>query len=153
MDESMATPEFTTGMMIGFAIAFVVTFATLWRIFSKAGEAGWKCLIPVYGAMVFQRILGRPAWWVALMLVPVANLAIAIIECFDLAKVFGKGVGYALGLIFLGPVYAMVLAFGPAKYVGPGGAHKRSAPRPVSTSRPTATTQAVSKAPIRKKAA
>jgi hypothetical protein len=138
MDESMANPDFANGMMIGLLVAVVLTLATLWRLFSKAGESGWKCLVPVYGAMVFQRILGRPAWWVVLMLVPVANLVVAIIECFDLAKVFGKGTGYALGLMFLGPIYAMVLAFGPAKYVGPGG--KPSQPVPLSTSavRPTA---------------
>ena len=99
----------------------VVMIATIWRIFTKAGEAGWKCLLPVYGAIVFQRILGRPGWWVFLMLIPVVNLVVALIECFDLARVFGKGIGHALGLIFLGPVFAMILAFGPARYVGEGG--------------------------------
>ena len=153
MDESMATPEFASGLMIGFAVAIVFTIAALWRLFSKAGESGWKCLIPIYGAVVFQRILGRPGWWVLLMMVPVVNLAIAIIECFDLAKVFGKGVGYALGLMLLGPIFVAVLAFGPAKYVGPGGAPSPVPVRPSTAGRPTSTVRPPSAAPINKKAA
>ena len=148
MDESMATPEFSTGLMLGFALATLLMLATLWRLFSKAGESGWKCLVPVYGAVVFQRILGRPAWWVVLMLIPVVNLVIAIVECFDLAKVFGKGAGYALGLIFLGPLFVALLAFGPATYVGRGGKPSSSAYKHVA-GRPAATSQA----PIRRKAA
>jgi len=153
MDESMATPEFATGMMIGFGVAIVLTLAVLWRLFSKAGESGWKSLVPVYGAVVFQRILGRPAWWVVLMLIPVVNLVIAIIECFDLARVFGKGTGYALGLIFLGPIFAMILAFGPAQYVGPGGTPSRGALRPGSAGRTTSTARQASATPINKRAA
>jgi len=153
MDESMATPEFASGLMLGFAVAILFMLATMWRLFSKAGESGWKCLIPVYGAIVFQRILGRPAWWVVLMMIPVVNLAIAIIECFDLAKVFGKGAGYAIGLILLGPIFVAVLAFGPAEYVGPGGSPARAAPKSAAPARPTTTSKAVSKAPVKKKAA
>jgi hypothetical protein len=153
MDESMATPEFASGLMIGFAVAILFTIAALWRLFSKAGESGWKCLIPIYGAVVFQRILGRPGWWVLLMMVPVVNLAIAIIECFDLAKVFGKGVGYALGLLILGPIFVAVLAFGPAKYVGPGGAPSPVPVRPNMAGRPTSAVRPAGAPPINKKAA
>ena len=152
MDESMATPQFATGMMIGFAVATLFIIATLWRIFSKAGESGWKCLIPIYSAVVFQRIVGRPAWWVVLMMIPVVNIAISIIECFDLAKVFGKGAGYGLGLVFLGPIFAMILAFGPAKYVGPGGAPAPATPRPTAINRPTTAARTVSKPPTKKAA-
>ena len=93
------------------------------------------------------------AWWVVLMMIPVVNLAIAIIECFDLAKVFGKGAGYAIGLILLGPIFVAVLAFGPAEYVGPGGSPARAAPKSAAPARPTTTSKAVSKAPVKKKAA
>ena len=153
MDESMANPQFSSGMMIGFAVAMLLMVATVWRLFSKAGESGWKSLIPVYNAIVFQRILGRPAWWVVLMLVPIVNLAITIIECFDLARVYGKGVGYGLGLVLFGPLVAMILAFGPAQYVGPdGGASRRAGPKSVAAVRPSTAGGVVTPAP-RKKAA
>ena len=38
---------------------------------------------------------------------------------FDLAKAFGKGPGFALGLIFLGPIFFPLLAFSDASYQGP----------------------------------
>jgi hypothetical protein len=152
MDESMANPQFASGLMIGYAAAVVVLVATLWRIFSKAGESGWKCLIPIYSAVVFQRIVGRPVWWMLLMLVPVVNIVISIVECVDLAKSFGKGAGYALGLIFLGPIFAMILAFGPAKYVGPGGKPRYPTPVPMGAGRTTAMRPAAG-VPVNRKAA
>ncbi len=118
--ESMVVMVITMG-------AVLLMIASIWRIFSKAGEAGWKCLIPIYGAFVMQRILGRPWWWVLWLCVPGLNLIPAIIESFDLAKVFGKGAGYGLGLLFLGPIFMIMLAFGSATYVGPN----RSRPTPM----------------------
>ena len=153
MDESMATPQFANGMMIGFAVAVLFMIATMWRLFSKAGESGWKSLIPIYSAIVFQRILGRPGWWVLLMMVPVVNLAIAIIECFDLARVFGKGAGYAIGLMLLGPLFFALLAFGPAKYVGPGGTPSPVPVRPGMGGRPNAAVRPSGATPVNKRAA
>ncbi len=132
MDANALTPALPAWS--GFVIfgLVVVMLATIWRIFSKAGEAGWKCLLPIYGAVVFQRILGRPGWWVVLLFIPVVNIVISLVECFDLARVFGKGTGYGLGLVFLGPIFAMALAFGPAEYVGPDGKPARkTAARPM----------------------
>ncbi len=42
----------------------------------------------------------------------------AIILTVDLAKSFGKGVGFALGLIFLPFVFFPMLGFGSAEYQG-----------------------------------
>ena len=99
--------------------AVVLMLAALWKIFTKAGQAGWKCLVPVYGGVVFMRIVGRPWWWLVLLAIPFVNVVPAIIECFDLARVFGKGVGFGFGLLLLGPIFVLVLGFGDARYVGP----------------------------------
>ncbi len=93
--------------------------ASSWAIFSKAGEAGWKSLIPIYGAVVMLRIVGRPWWWVLLLAVPLVNIVPAIMVCMDLARVFGKGGGFAVGLMLLTPVFWLMLAFGNAQYVSP----------------------------------
>jgi hypothetical protein len=123
----------SVGFMVGFLAILVLTLASMWRIYSKAGEAGWKSLIPIYNLFVFQRIVGRPGWWLLLMIVPVVNIVISIVECADLARVFGKGIGYAIGLILLGPFFMMALAFGPATYQGPNRRTPVQAPsRPVS---------------------
>jgi hypothetical protein len=99
-------------------LAFTVMMAaTVWKIFTKAGEPGWKSIVPVYGAVVFMRIVGRP-WWMALLLaIPFFNLFPYIMLCIDLARAFGKGPGFTGGLTFLPPVFLMILAFGDARYL------------------------------------
>jgi hypothetical protein len=99
-----------------FAVVFL-SLAAMWRLFAKAGEPGWKCIVPIYGAVVFLRIVGRPWWWLLLMFVPVVNLYTSIMVCFDLAKVFGKGAGTGFGIMLLGPIFILWLAFSDAAYV------------------------------------
>ena len=99
------------------SLAFAVAMLTaVWKVFTKAGEKGWKSLIPIYGGVVFLRIVERPWWMLLLLMIPGVNLFPYIIVCIDLARVFGKGSGFAAGLTFLTPVFLMMLAFGDAKY-------------------------------------
>ena len=93
--------------------------AALWKIFAKAGEPGWAAIVPIYNLLVILKIVGRPVWWIVLLLVPFVNLIVAFVLAFDLAKAFGKGAGFALGMIFLGPIFYPILGFGDAKYSGP----------------------------------
>jgi hypothetical protein len=67
------------------------------------------------------QITGRSGWWLLGLLVPFLNIFVAIRLVFDLAKVFGRGVGFGFGLLFLFPIFVMILAFGDAVYVGPNG--------------------------------
>jgi hypothetical protein len=53
------------------------------------------------------------------MLIPFVNFIIAIILCIDMAKSFGKGAGFGLGLAFLGIIFWPILGFGSAQYQGP----------------------------------
>ena len=100
------------------ALVFLV-IASVWRLFTKAGEPGWKALVPIYGAVVLLRLVGRPWWWLVLMFVPVVNIVPTIKVCFDLARAFGKGAGTGLGILLLGPFFIMWLAFGDSQYVDP----------------------------------
>jgi hypothetical protein len=106
-----------------FYVAFIVIYlAAGWVVFTKAGEEGWKSLIPIYNLYVLLRIVGRPGWWLILYLIPIVNVVIWIIVSIDLAKSFGKGVGFAIGLILLTPIFYLILAFGDATYRGPAAA-------------------------------
>lgn len=98
---------------------FVLLFAALWRIFTKAGEAGWKSLVPIWNLVVILRIAGRPAWWAILLLVPVVNIVVLVVMYVGVAKAFGKGTGFGFGMAFLGFVFLPILAFGDAEYRGP----------------------------------
>jgi uncharacterized membrane protein YhaH (DUF805 family) len=76
-------------------------------------------LIPFVNVYVLMKIAGRPGWWLILFLIPLVNLIISILVSLDLAKSFGKGAGFGLGLAFLGPIFYPILGFGSARYNGP----------------------------------
>ncbi len=110
--------RFAVWIIIG-CIAAIVGIAAMWRVFTKAGKPGWASIIPIYNIIVLLEIVGRPAWWFLLLLVPFVDIIIMIIVLNDLSKSFGHGVGFTLGLLFLGVIFWCVLAFGPSRYVGP----------------------------------
>ncbi len=108
------------GLGIGFTLVWlaiaILFVASLWKIFVKAGKPGWAAIVPIYNIVVLLEIAGKPAWWVVLFLIPVVNFVIAIILSIALAKKFGKGTGYGLGLAFLGVVFYPMLGFGNSRY-------------------------------------
>lgn len=115
--------------MLGLGI-FVLVFylgvialmiASQWKIFTKAGKPGWACLVPIYNLIVLLEIIGKPWWWLFMFLIPIVNIIFLIMMVNGLSKSFGKDVGFTVGLILLGIVFYPLLAFGDAKYVGPGG--------------------------------
>ena len=97
----------------------VAVIAGWWQIFTKAGEAGWKAIIPIYNIIVLLKIVGRETWWVILLLIPIVNFVVWIIVGVDLAKSFGRGTGFGIGLAFLGFIFAPILGFGSDTYRGP----------------------------------
>jgi len=99
--------------------AMILMIAACWKIFTKAGQPGWASIIPIYNWYILCKIVGRPGWWVILLLIPFVNFIVGIILCIDLAKSFGKGVLFAIGLILLGLIFFPILGFGSAQYQGP----------------------------------
>ena len=100
-------------------LALIIFFIAVgWKIFTKAGKPGWAAIIPIYNIIVFLEIINRPIWWILLTLIPFVNFVVAIIMAMDLAKSFGKGTGFGIGLIFLSPIFSAILAFGSAQYQG-----------------------------------
>ena len=114
--ESAAAAGLGMGMMIFILLIAVVLIAAMWKVFEKAGEPGWAALIPIYNFIVLLKIAGKPAWWVVLMFIPFVNFVIAIILSLAIAKNFGKGAGFGLGLAFLGLVFYPILAWGDSRY-------------------------------------
>ena len=114
------------GMGIGFMVLWlaivVLMIASMWKVFVKAGKPGWAAIIPIYNIVVLLEIVGKPVWWIILMLIPIVNFVILIILTLGLAKSFGKGAGFGLGLLFLAPIFYPMLAFGDAQYQGPQAA-------------------------------
>ena len=143
-----------TGAFMGFffAVAFawyILTIIAAWRIIEKAGDKGWKALIPIYNVYILFKVAGCPVWFwpyfgaavvssivtsipavatdlalgtpnpgiIILLIVCVVACIVATIKySINMAKAFGKGAGFAVGLFFLQPIFEMILGFGKAKY-------------------------------------
>ena len=124
-------------------IIYILLIIAQWKIFTKAGEEGWKSLIPIYNAYIYCKIIGVSFWkWVLALFVigfvsgiatgtglawlatiasianVVAAIALAVIIARNTAKAFGKGTGFAVGLFFLPNIFQLILAFGSAQYQG-----------------------------------
>lgn len=97
----------------------VLTLVAMWKIFVKAGKAGWKCLIPFYNVYCLYDIVWGKGWMFLLLLIPIVNIVIQIMFVFKMAKAFGKGTGFGFGLLFLNTIFVLILGFGSAEYVGP----------------------------------
>jgi len=106
---------------IVWATVLVLSFIAAWMLFVKAGQKGWKCLIPIYNLYILLKIVGRPGWWLLLFLIPFVNFVIWVVVMYDLSLSFGHGFGYALGLIFLELIFFLIIGLGESRYVGPGG--------------------------------
>jgi len=91
----------------------------MWKVFTKAGQPGWASIIPIYNLYIWCKIVGRPGWWILLMLIPFVNIIVGIILCIDMAKSFGNGAGFGIGLALLGVIFIPILGFGSAQYQGP----------------------------------
>lgn len=120
-------------LIVILAVAILVIVAK-WKLFKKMGIDGWKSLISTVNTYLQMEATGVDQRWLLIILfgalicmVPiigfllflVAVIYFVILMNVSLAKSFGKSTGFALGLIFLSPIFLCILAFGDSKYIGP----------------------------------
>ncbi len=116
------------GAAIGAVIAVAVIIfeiAALWKVFVKASRPGWGAIIPIYNYYLMCKVARRPGWWVILFFIPLVNIIILLLVMLDMAKAFGKGAGFGVGLWLLNFIFIPILGFGSAVY---GGATPGAAP-------------------------
>lgn len=98
-------------------IVSIVTIVAMWKLFKKAGKPGWASIIPIYNTYtLFDIVYPGHGIKFLLMLIPFVNIYIGIKCYIDLAKAFGKSGAYALGLIFLNPIFMCILGFDSSVY-------------------------------------
>ncbi len=115
-----------------------------WKVFTRAGEPGWKAFVPFYSEYTLFHIAWADKYfWLWLGLLAAIQLArgsgglfgilgslLALIFTAALAAVtwvsrrrlataFGKDKNFAAGLFLLGPVFMTMLGFSSAEYRGP----------------------------------
>lgn len=125
-------------------VPLVIQILSYYRILGKMGKRKYLAIIPILGEMemstdLFQKMRSfwRPAVVVAAMfatsryigmdnsyslvmgIVALIVYGIFLIRLYSrLAKQFGKGKGFALGLILLPLIFLLILAFGKSAYIG-----------------------------------
>ena len=98
-----------------------------WRILKKAGQPGWKALIPIYDVITINRAIGSSMGslviygilmagcvllYVLGMGLPTLLLIIYYMSLdYRIAKFFGKSTGFAIGAALLWPIFGGILAF------------------------------------------
>jgi len=119
------------GLVFNMVVAFVVYVVFVigaWKVFTKADRPGWWSIIPIWNAAVLLQISGRSGWWVLGYVVPLLNLFVQIRWGVEMARAYGQGIGFAIGLILLEPLFLVILGFGAARYLGPAAQSQQSAP-------------------------
>lgn len=110
-------------MIIGIILMIVlwlsiIVFAILsqWKVFEKAGQPGWACLIPFYNIIILLKIANKPWWWIFMFFIPIANIVFMIMMIHRISLSFGKGAGFTVGLLFLSIIFWGILAFDKSEY-------------------------------------
>ena len=101
-------------------LLLLIIAVSLWRVFTRMGQPGWTGAVPIVNFVSIAALAGRP-WWLGLLpIVPCIGLVAVVLLCRDLARMFGRGVLFTIGLVLLPFVFLPILAFSPREhYQGP----------------------------------
>lgn len=105
-------------IILNFITISILLIVSLWKIFKKTGRKGFISLIPIYNLYSLTRIIIGNGWLFLVLFIPVINIIFLIYLYYKLAKIFGKNIWFAIGLIFLGIVFIPLLAFDDSVYLG-----------------------------------
>ncbi len=105
---------------------FAALFASLWKLFQKAGKPAWAGFVPGYNILVWLKISGKPWWWIVLFIVPGVNLLMFILMNVNISIVLGeRSFKQHLLMTFLPWWKVPATVFAQNTYVGPVPAEKR----------------------------
>ena len=106
----------------------ILTVIGYWGVFCKAGEKGWKVLIPFYNEYLLFKIAWKPSVciikWLCLCLYEVVSVTLkafvlTVMLYHRLSKAFRHGFGYTAGILFLPFIFVLLLGVGRSRYTRP----------------------------------
>ena len=137
--------SFLLPVIIIFIICAVIASVMAdYKIFQKAGEEGWKSLVPIYSEVIFCKCFMGKGEYAAIPMIAsffsriasrsgssasilfafpfsIISIAFYVYQSIALAKSFGKSSSFTLGLIFIPFIFKLILAFSDDQYYGPKG--------------------------------
>lgn len=99
-------------------ILSVLMIVGTWKLFEKAGEDGWKSLIPFLNTYILFKLTWGNGIYFLFLWIPFVNIVVSVITYYKLAKVFGYGLAYTIGLLFVPWIFMLILGFNSAEYLG-----------------------------------
>jgi len=90
--------------------------AGMWRVFQKADQPGWWACFPIFNLVGLLKVGSEPMSALWFMLIPLVNVVLIFGLLLRVARYFGKGLGFGLGLVFLPFIFFPILGFGNAEY-------------------------------------
>ena len=97
-------------------ILSIIMIISMWKIYKKAGKPGWASIIPIYNIIVLLEIVELPMWYIALLILPFANIYATFKIFIELAQKFGKSTGFGVLTVFFSIICLPIIAFGKDKY-------------------------------------
>ncbi|MBS1550337.1 MAG: signal peptidase I [Bacteroidetes bacterium] len=102
---------------IGF-IAYIFYSFCMYKILQKANyKTPIAAFVPIWNGFALVDIVKKKWWWAIILFIPYVNIIALVLVNIRLAKFFGKGDGFTVGLILLGFIFYPILAFGDAQYI------------------------------------
>ena len=114
-------PEFSGAVLLIYLIIMALVIFCLVcmvKIFGKIGYKSWYALCPYFSNYLYYKAVWGDGWKWLLSWIPFYNIYLVIKTDIGLARSFGKGVGFGIGLILLAPIFMGILAFRKAEYIG-----------------------------------
>ena len=132
-------------IIVAIIVIYVLFVIAEWKILTKAGEKGWKSLIPVYNVFISHHIVGMSHIWFILEVVTwiievilefvkgmsswlelafgiftiVFTLVSELIHIIKMCNCFGKGTAFKIGMILIPNLFFLIIAFGRSSYQKP----------------------------------
>lgn len=97
---------------------YVWTSLALAAVFRKSGQESWQAWVPILNQIVLLKLAGLSPWLVLLNLLPVAGWVVLVYACHIVGRSFGYGAGMTVLAALVFPVWASVVGFGSARWVG-----------------------------------
>lgn len=118
--------------LAGGALIFVILLSiavcafyiiTYWKVYQKANQPGWGCIIPVYNMILYLKIAKLSPWLIfifAAAMIPKAGefivAAFQLYITYCVGRAFNKSIGFIIGMMLLPFIFFPILAFGDSKY-------------------------------------
>jgi len=109
------------GLLYFGLIILIIEIIAYWKMFVKAGEPGWKAIIPIYNIVIAFKIAGKNPYMVFLLLIPIVNIFVIGYLYINLGRTFGKDAFWSIILLYiLNPIGQLILGFGKSTYMATG---------------------------------